>query len=137
MMILFPNSFLNEEMMLQIKKLLKIREVYQRLLRDDEFLKANPVNIPNRIQQLGLKQLRLATKDLQGDERTEKMKELAQETYDSLTEAIDEVEKDITYNPREFLGIALYPDSIISFASLLATTAFALFQSTMAKGGLE
>lgn len=55
------------------------------------------------------------------------MLELASATYDSMTEAIDEVEKDITYNPRCFLGIALYPDSIYSFASLLATTAFALF----------
>ena len=130
MMILLPNSYLNKEMQLQIKKLLKIREVYQRILRDDEFIKANPVNIPNRIQQLGLKQLRLATKDLTGDERTVKMKEIAQTTYDSMTEAIDEVEKDVTYNPREFLGVALYPDSIVSFVSLLATTAFALFSSS-------
>ena len=40
------------------------------------------------------------------------MQELADKMYSALSEAIDEVEKDITYNPREFLGIALYPDSI-------------------------
>ena len=55
------------------------------------------------------------------------MQEMAESVYECMTEAIDEVEKDITYNPREFLGIALYPDSIISLATFLGTTAFALF----------
>ena len=78
--------------------------------------------------------LRKATSDLSGEERLERMAELASETYDSLSEAIDEVEKDITYNPREFLGIPLYPDSIWGYVSLIATTGFALFQTTSTKG---
>ena len=64
-------------------------------------------------------------------ERIDRMKELAAETYDSISEAIDEVEKDITFNPREFLGFALYPDSIWGWFSLVATTAFALFQTNI------
>jgi len=38
MMILLPNSYLNEEMMWQIKRMIKLREVYQRLVRDPEML---------------------------------------------------------------------------------------------------
>ena len=55
------------------------------------------------------------------------MQEEAEKVYDALTEAVDEVEKDVTFNPREFLGIALYPDSLFSLVTFLATTAFALF----------
>ena len=43
--------------------------------------------------------LRDATKDLEGVKKIEKMEELAGEVYDLLTEAIDEVEKDVSYNP--------------------------------------
>ena len=75
--------------------------------------------------------LRRATADLKGEEKWDRMLELAGETYDSLSEAVDEVEKDITFNPREFLGVALYPDSIWGYFSLIATTGFALFQSTI------
>ena len=112
----------------------RLREIYQRLVRDPQLLKDNPVRIQNRIQQLGVKMLRRQTADLTGEERLEKMTELAGETYDSLSEAIDEVEKDITYSPREFLGVPLYPDSIWGYLSLIATTAFALFQSNLSKG---
>ena len=35
------------------------------------------------------------TKDLNGEERWQRMKELANEVYDALTEAVDEVEKDV------------------------------------------
>ena len=55
------------------------------------------------------------------------MHSLACEVYDALTEAIDEVEKDITYNPRQFLGFPLYPDSIIGIATTLAGAVFALY----------
>ena len=49
-MILLPNAYLNKEMMWQIKRLLKIKQVYQRLIRDDNLLRANPVTIKSRIQ---------------------------------------------------------------------------------------
>ena len=51
--------------------------------------------------------LRNMTTDLSGEERWERMKELANEVYDALTEAVDEVEKDVVFNPREFLGVVL------------------------------
>ena len=38
------------------------------------------------------------------------MKEIADEVYDGLSEAIDEVEKDLDYNPKKFFGIAFYPE---------------------------
>jgi len=34
MMVLLPNSYLNEEMMWQIKRMTRLREIYQRLVRD-------------------------------------------------------------------------------------------------------
>lgn len=55
------------------------------------------------------------------------MQEEAEKVYDALTEAVDEIEKDITFNPREFLGVALYPDSIYGWVSTLLTVGFALF----------
>ena len=50
------------------------------------------------------------------------MREMANEVYDALTEAVDEVEKDTLFNPREFLGIVLQPEEIFAWA----TTLFAL-----------
>ena len=58
------------------------------------------------------------------------MTEIAERHLNSLSDAIDEVEKDITYNPREFLGVALYPDSIWSVLVLLLTTAVAMLQAS-------
>ena len=55
------------------------------------------------------------------------MLENAGAAYDAITEAIDECEKDITYNPRQFLGVTLYPDSIYGWLTTLATLGFGLF----------
>ena len=57
-MFLMPNAYLNQEMEWQIKRLLKVKTVYQRIIRDDGMLKANPITINNRIQQLALMLLR-------------------------------------------------------------------------------
>ena len=113
-------------MLQQVKRLISIREQYSRILRDDELINRHPSKISHRIHKIGVKLLRERTVGLQGDEKIQKMKELAAEVYETLTEAIDEVEKDITYNPREYLGFALYPDNIWQVASLLGTTAIAL-----------
>lgn len=78
-------------------------------------------------------QLRSATSDLSGEEKFDAMKEKADQVYEALAEAIDECEKDITYNPREFLGVPLYPDSIYGWASTLFGLGLALFQSNYAK----
>ena len=55
------------------------------------------------------------------------MREIASEVYDGMSEAIEEVDKDLDFNPREFLGLVLYPDSLISLVSFLLTLAFGLF----------
>ena len=57
-MFLMPNAYLNQEMEWQIKRLLKVKTVYQRIIRDEGMLKANPITINNRIQQLALMLLR-------------------------------------------------------------------------------
>ena len=66
------------------------------------------------------------TKDLNGEEKWERMKELANEVYDALTEAVDEVEKDVLFNPREFLGVVLQPEEIFAWATTLFTIALGL-----------
>ena len=57
------------------------------------------------------------------------MKVLAEKVYDGLSEAIEELEKDVELNPRRFLGIALYPENLWSSFVASATIAFGLFQN--------
>ena len=57
------------------------------------------------------------------------MQELAEKVYTRLSEAIEEVEKDLTYNARKFLGIALYPNSLFSLITFLATIAYGLYEA--------
>lgn len=45
LMTLVSTSYLNVEMEMQIKRLSRIREVYQRIIQDEEMLRANPVSI--------------------------------------------------------------------------------------------
>lgn len=51
---------------------------------------------------------------------------MAQEVYDGIAEAIDEVEKDLTYNARKFLNFELWPESIWSLVTFLGTIALGL-----------
>ena len=55
------------------------------------------------------------------------MYEQAMRVYDGISEAIDEVEKDLTYNARTFLGFELWPESIWSLVTFLFTIAFGLY----------
>ena len=55
------------------------------------------------------------------------MEELANQVLDGLSEAIEEVEKDLEFNPRKFLGIALYPEQLWSTLTFAATISFGLF----------
>ena len=77
LMILLPVSYLNEEMLEQIKKLLYVRETYSRIVKDNGLIQANPNTVKSRIQQIAIRQLRNATKELSGDEKLERMKEYA------------------------------------------------------------
>ena len=94
---------------------------------------SNPFTITRRMQQLALMSLRQACKHLSGDEKKQAMEEEAQKVYDALTEAVDVIEKDITFDPREFLGMALYPDSIYGWATTLLVAGFGIFQGEFAK----
>ena len=111
-----------------------MREVYQRIVRDKGILRANTYHITNRIQQIAVKELKAKTKNLNGEEKIERMLELANEVYDGISEAIEEVDKDLAYNPKKFLGFVLFPESIISIVSFLATLGFALFSQSMGSG---
>ena len=76
-------------------------------------------------------QLRNQTSHLKGDEKFIAMREMANEVYDALTEAVDEVEKDTLFNPREFLGIVLQPEQIFAWATTLFTLGLGLLQSNL------
>ena len=45
MMSLIPTSYLNEEMMWQIKRLTRIRETYNHIVRDNQLIRANPSSV--------------------------------------------------------------------------------------------
>ena len=49
MAILLPTSYLNKQMQNQMKRLIKRKEVYQRLVGDRRILTANPVTLTTRI----------------------------------------------------------------------------------------
>ena len=89
-------------------------------------LRTNPDTLDNKIHQLGVWQLLNRTKDLKGERRIAKMRELACEVDDTLSMAIEELEKDLELNPRSFLGVALYPDKLWSSVTFAATIGLGL-----------
>ena len=54
------------------------------------------------------------------------MEELAYKSYEGLTDATDEIEKDADLNPRTFLGFALYPESLWSGLSFIFVIGFGM-----------
>ena len=89
-------------------------------------LNQNPKRSSTRVKRLSITLLRNATKHLDGEARMEMMKEMSVTVYESLIDAIDELEKDVDLNPKKFLGIALYPDKLYSWFVTLATLGFGL-----------
>ena len=59
------------------------------------------------------------------------MRELATNVYESLGNAVEELEKDIELNPKRFLGIPLYPENLWSWFSVIATIGFGLLQQQL------
>ena len=110
--IIYPFSQINEQTNSQITQLIHIREVILRVILQPKYLRMNPVRVPVRLQQILLRQLRLQTQDLEGEERFERMQELASEVYEQLGSAINELEQDLEYNPMQFYGITLWPETI-------------------------
>ena len=60
-----------------MKRLIKIQEIYQRLVSDKRIFRINSVTLDSRIQYLAIDQLKDATKHLKGEQKIEKMEELA------------------------------------------------------------
>ena len=80
-----------------------------------------------------MKLLRDATSDLSGQERLDRIQEIAEKVYESLSDAIEELEQDAEKNPRRFLGVALYPDRLWSWFITIATLGFGFLQKTLKK----
>ena len=57
-----------------------------------------------------------------------KREELTNKVYESLTEAVEELEKDLELNPRKFLGVVLYPEQIWSAVTFVGTIGFGILQ---------
>ena len=55
------------------------------------------------------------------------MQEYASAIYEQLGSAINELEQDLEYNPMQFFGIVLWPETVWSFVSSVVTLAFGLF----------
>ena len=75
--VLLPSSYINRQSEWQIERLLRLREIYQRIVRDVRTLEQNPKRLSTKIQRLSVTLLRNATSDLTGEERYEKMAEVA------------------------------------------------------------
>ena len=67
-------------------------------------------NINDLIKRSAMKFMQEDYSHLKGEEKTKAMRERSENIFDALTIAIETLEKDITFNPRQFLGVALYPD---------------------------
>ena len=87
--IMYPLSYINEQSRKQIAMLIQFKELITRLVRDKRMLTSHPLRISHRIQQLAVKMYRRDTQDLKGEERDEKMQELAEKTQETLQDAVD------------------------------------------------
>ena len=77
-----------------MKRLIFIREVYQRIVRDQRILRSNPNTLETKFTRLAIKMLRNASKDEDPKERFEKMSEIANQVFEGLSDAIEELERD-------------------------------------------
>ena len=85
---------------------------------------------------MAIKEYRRLAGDLTGDERREKMAELAESTYETLLDAIESLQLELEFTPIKFLGkFALYPDTLTSILTTILTLAAALFQSNFMPDG--
>ena len=75
--ILLPSSYTNKQTQYQMRRLIFVRDVYQRIVRDPRLLKSSPVMHDTKFARLAIKLLKDATKDENPEERLQKMEELA------------------------------------------------------------
>ena len=69
LVVITPSAYLNDEISTQTKTLMKVREVYQRLVRDNDILRDSPNVIDSRIHQIAIRKLRKETRHLKGEEK--------------------------------------------------------------------
>ena len=132
LLILYPLSYINEQSNIQIKSLIQYRELFKRLQLQDDILTAHPNTIKNKFFQSAVKEFLQRTVHLQGEERREKIAELVERSVDVIEYSIEEIEQELTYKPMKFLGlIALYPDTLTSILTTVATLGFAIVQSSI------
>jgi hypothetical protein len=104
----------------------------QRLLRDKRILSSNPKRIRNQVLRKSIMFMQAETMDIKDkDEKAEAMLTMAQEAYEGIAEAIDELEKDMDYRPKKLLGFEMYPGRIYSLITTIATLSFGILQSRL------
>ena len=59
------------------------------------------------------------------------MQESANTVFEGISEAVEQLEKELELNPRKFLGIPLYPGDLWSGFIFLLTLGFGLIQSKL------
>jgi hypothetical protein len=127
--IMLPLSEINQQTVNQTIILVKLKDNLLRLIRDRNILGHHPLQVENRVHQLAIKEYRRLTTDLTGAEKEEKMVELATQSYEAVTDAIDILKDFADYTPVKFLGsIVLYPDTINQTLSTVLTLVFVLVQ---------
>ena len=99
-------------------------------------LTTHPLKIENRVQQIAIQEWLRLTTDLTGEERYDKMQEMAEKTYEAILDAIEQLQLELEFTPVKFLGkFALYPSTLTSILSTIATLAVALFQTNFIPEG--
>ena len=93
--ILLPTSYINQQTNYQMQRLISLKENYVRVLCDQRILRANPETLDTKFQRIAVRLLRQDTEHLKGEERFKRMEELAEKVFNSLSEAIEELEKDL------------------------------------------
>ena len=88
---------------------------------------SNPKRIRQLVTRMAVSHLQRETATIVDQtERSAKMIALAQEAFDTINEGIDLLEKELTYQPQQLLGVAMYPDRITGLISAAVFYAVAL-----------
>ena len=111
--VMLPYAYSNEHTNYQIERLVELKTIMQRLANDKRILLSNTRRIGNLILRKSVFYLQRETSSIEDkEERLAEMEGMIEKSYNIINEAIDLLEKDITYKPKELLGVAMYPDRI-------------------------
>jgi hypothetical protein len=130
--VMFPYAYVNEQSRYQVESLLELKAVMQRFMQDDRVIVSNPRRIRNQVLRKSILFLQSETRGAADwEEKEEKMMAIVEKAYAGITEAIDEIEKDLDYRPQKLLGFTMYPDRIYTFVTTTATIGFTLIQGKL------